>query len=117
MDAERMDVTFDCDACGACCKTFPIFSAEADAARESRIRTEALPLVEHVATPKFAYRLFPLPFHEACCFLDGEKRCTIYDTPPDVCRLFDAGSEQCQEARLRAGLPLLPPSENESGVA
>jgi hypothetical protein len=70
-------VTFECDGCGACCKTYPIFAAAADAAREPRIRAEALPLAPHVATPDYAYRLFPLPFHETCCFRAGDDRCTI----------------------------------------
>ena len=45
--------------------------------------------------------LFPLPFHQACCFLDGHQRCTIYSTRPGVCSEFQAGSSQCQEARHR----------------
>jgi hypothetical protein len=72
-----MEATFDCDSCGACGKTLPIFAAD----RESRIRRESLPLADHVAKPDYCHRLFPLPFHETCCFLDEESRCTI--TPPD----------------------------------
>jgi Fe-S-cluster containining protein len=107
-------LTFDCDNCGACCKTFPIFAANGDADREPRIRSETLKLANHIATPDYAYRLFPLPFHETCCFLDTDSRCTIYASRPDVCRRFAAGSEQCQEARRRVGLPPLIPT---SGVA
>jgi hypothetical protein len=105
-------VTFECDGCGACCKTFPVFAAQADAERESRVWAEALPLAPHVATPDYAYRLFPLPFHEACCFLAGDDRCTIYATRPDVCRRFAAGSDQCQEARGRVGFGPLTPTTN-----
>lgn len=98
---------FECDGCGACCRTFSIFAARSDAEREPRIKTESLALPEHVEGPGFAYKLFPLPFLEACCFLDSQDRCDVYATRPDVCRDFDAGSEQCQDARSRQGLSRL----------
>src|SRR5262249_33577149 len=31
---------YECDGCGACCRTFPIFASSADAAREPRIAAE-----------------------------------------------------------------------------
>jgi Fe-S-cluster containining protein len=104
---------FDCDGCGACCRTFPIFASAADAGREPRVRAEARRLDPSLATPGWEYRLFPLPFHEACCFLDDANRCTVYATRPDVCRAFAAGSDQCQEARARCGLPKLEPTRTE----
>jgi Fe-S-cluster containining protein len=107
---------FDCDGCGACCCTFPIFAAESDALREPRIRNEGRRLPLWLATPQWDYQLFPLPFHESCCFLDGENRCTIYATRPNVCRRFEAGSAQCQEARKLRGLPVLIPLEIERVV-
>ena len=78
-----------------------------DAAREPRIVAETRELAGWLETPKWAYRLHPLPFHEACCFLDADKRCTIYETRPDVCREFAAGDEPCQTARAARGLPPL----------
>jgi Fe-S-cluster containining protein len=101
---------YDCDSCGACCRTFPIFAAERDAQREPRIRDEGRRLALWLTTPDWDYQLFPLPFHETCCFLDGDDRCTIYATRPDVCRCFEPGSEQCQEARRQCGLPPLGPA-------
>ena len=98
---------YECDGCGACCKTFPIFAAAVDAEREPRICRESQQLLPAQATPEWHYRLFPLPFVETCCFLDPDSRCTIYATRPEVCRQFAAGSAQCQEARARQGLPLL----------
>jgi Fe-S-cluster containining protein len=95
---------YECDGCGACCRTFPIFASGADARREPRIAVEAIRLPGHLATPEWAYQLYPLPFLEACAFLDGECRCTIYAQRPDVCRAFTPGSAQCQEARSRQGL-------------
>jgi Fe-S-cluster containining protein len=98
---------YECDGCGACCRTFPIFASEADSQREPRIATETRRLPDWLATEQWRYQLFPLPFHETCCFLDGENRCTIYAMRPDVCRRFGAGSDQCQEARRECGLPVL----------
>jgi Fe-S-cluster containining protein len=102
---------YDCDLCGACCRTFPTFAAASDAEREPRIAAEGRRLEPWHATPRWTYQLYPLPFHETCCFLDAERRCTIYETRPDVCRAFAAGSIQCQEARARIGLPSLEPTD------
>ena len=67
--------------------------------REPRIAGEGRKLPDHLATPEWVYQLFPLPFHEACCFIDESARCTIYEGRPDVCRAFAAGGDQCQAAR------------------
>lgn len=95
-----------CDGCGACCRTFPIFVTEEDVEREPRIAEEGQ---RNTNSKKYSLTLFPLPFHEACCFLDGEQRCTIYETRPGICRELAAGSSQCQEARVRHALPRLKP--------
>jgi Fe-S-cluster containining protein len=102
----------ECDGCGACCRTFPIFAADADANRERRIAAEGRSLPSHLATERWRFQLFPLPFHDTCCFLDAGSRCTIYPTRPDVCREFAAGGEQCQAARSRIGLPPLMESRS-----
>ena len=103
-------MAFKCDGCAACCRTFPVFATHADAAREPRITEEGFLLPEHLQTPEWVYKLFQLPFHETCCFLDEANCCTIYPTRPDVCREFAAGSDPCQEARGRVGLPPLKPA-------
>ena len=104
---------FECDGCGACCKTFPIFAADADSEREPRIAVEGRHLAPHLRTPRWRYQLFPLPFLDVCCFLAGDNLCGIYPTRPDVCRAFAAGGDQCQEARGRQGLPpLVPPGQS-----
>ena len=61
---------YECDGCGACCCTYPIFASSDDAALEPRIMSESQKLAAHLETPRWAYRLFPLPFHDRCCFLD-----------------------------------------------
>lgn len=101
--------SFTCDLCGACCKTFAIFVAFNDATREPRIALEGRRLPAWQGTATWEFQLFPLPFHESCCFLDNNKQCVIYPTRPDVCRSFAAGGEQCQEARQRQSLPPLQP--------
>jgi Fe-S-cluster containining protein len=100
---------YECDLCGACCKTFPVFVSPEDAAREPRIASEGREIVPWQRNPSWAYQLHPLPFHTGCCFLGSDNRCGIYETRPDVCRRFSAGSEQCQEAREAIGLPPLTP--------
>lgn len=98
---------YECDGCGACCAYYTIYASRQDAAREPRILAETQELGGWLETPKWSYRLHPLPFHEACCFLDSDRRCTIYETRPDVCREFAAGDAPCQMARSAKGLPPL----------
>ncbi|MCE9529835.1 MAG: YkgJ family cysteine cluster protein [Planctomycetes bacterium] len=103
---------FTCDGCGACCRTFPIFASADDAEREPRIAREGRELATHLRTADWRFQLYPLPFRETCGFLDSENRCEIYDSRPDVCRRFEAGSPQCQEARRRGGFGELEKSES-----
>jgi Fe-S-cluster containining protein len=103
MSAEPTD--YDCTQCGACCRSFPIFASEADARLEPMIRQEARQLAEHLQTSDKSYQLFPLPFQNRCPYLQDDALCRIYPTRPNVCRQFQAGSEQCIEARRRQGIP------------
>ena len=93
-----------CDCCGACCSSFPIFASEGDAFCEPRIKEEACLVAEWETKEDKKFQLHPLPFHTACCFLGKDRLCKIYATRPEVCRKFEAGSDQCNEARLRVGL-------------
>ena len=99
-----MNKEFECDKCGACCKTFPIFASEDDAIREPRILSEGLRLDDSISDKEWRFKLYPLPFHHRCCFLGEHNLCAIYENRPDVCRAFKAGSAQCQAARARRGL-------------
>jgi Fe-S-cluster containining protein len=101
----KPDLTeYDCTQCGACCRSFPIFASDADALREPAIRNETRHLAEHLQSVNMAYQLFPLPFQTRCAFLKDDELCRIYETRPSVCRRFEAGSEQCIEARRRQGI-------------
>jgi Fe-S-cluster containining protein len=108
-----METGIECDGCGACCRTFSIFASEADARREPRVAAEGRRLPLSLAAEGKHFRLFPLPFLDACAFLDGEDRCTIYERRPEVCRAFAAGSEQCRLAREAHGLGPLGPAAEE----
>ncbi len=94
----------ECDGCGACCRVFPIFASSADAIREPLITIRGRELPEHRRTPAWRYQLYPLPFLDRCQFLDQRDRCQIYETRPSVCRKFEAGSLQCNQARGHIGL-------------
>lgn len=97
-------ILYDCTRCGACCRCFPIFASEVDAAREPMIRKESLLLALHLRKAERSYKLFPLPFLEQCSFLKEDQLCRIYETRPDVCRHFEPGGVQCIEARKRSGI-------------
>jgi Fe-S-cluster containining protein len=102
---------YECDRCGACCRTFPIFASEADARDEPRIATDSCRLPDHHVDERWTYRLFPLPFLTGCPFLQSDATCEIYSSRPQVCRSFAAGSPSCQEARSRLGLGFLAPND------
>ena len=95
---------YDCLDCGACCGCYPIFVSESDAEKEPKIKEEGILEKNFLRTEQRAYRLYPLPFLKACPFLREDKLCRIYETRPEVCRKFEAGSEQCIEARRRLGI-------------
>jgi Fe-S-cluster containining protein len=102
--SDRSEHEPQCDLCGACCKTFPVLVSIRDAEREPRILDEARCLEPWQQREEWNYQLHPLPFLNGCCFLGGDDRCTVYSTRPSVCRRFQAGSEECHEARARLGL-------------
>ncbi len=94
----------DCLECGACCRCFPIFVSDEDGEREPLIKENGILERNFLRTEKRAYRLYPLPFHDGCPFLQEDNRCRIYETRPSVCRQFAVGSAQCLEARKRKGV-------------
>ena len=104
MSVHHESTVYDCEDCGACCRCFPIFASEADAASEPLIQSEARALPKHLSDPDRAYQLFPLPFLKSCPFLKDDQKCRIYAKRPSVCRAFEPGSAQCKEARRRVGV-------------
>lgn len=78
----------ECDRCGLCCRWMRIDGVtEADRIREPRL---------------------PLAFPSVGCPLIGDDNlCSCYETRPDVCRRFVAGSTGCAIVRTANGLPAL----------
>ena len=95
---------YDCADCGACCRCYPIFALEADAAREPRIKDEGVYCDDFLRQGLVAYRIFPLARKDGCAFLQANQLCSIYETRPEACRKLEPGSRQCVEARRRVGV-------------
>ncbi|MBN8550973.1 MAG: YkgJ family cysteine cluster protein [Deltaproteobacteria bacterium] len=101
-----------CDKCGACCRTYPVQVSLADAEREPRIFDAGLVIPGWLRSKEHHFQLHPLPFLDSCTFLDASSCCRIYNSRPQVCRAFEAGSPECAEARRRCGLkPLGLPND------
>lgn len=97
---------YDCDLCGACCRgTLIVEAYYLDALREPRILdadvTGRKPVLDDLDDE---CRCVLLAAGLPCWFLSFDGRCTIYPTRPNTCVGFEAGDEQCQEARLSMGL-------------
>ena len=104
---------YDCDLCGACCRgTLIVEAYYLDALREPRILDADVtgrkrPLDDLDDEWSCVLLAAGLP----CQFLSAEGRCTIYPTRPNTCVGFEAGDEQCQEARSQLRLPPLQPRQ------
>lgn len=104
---------YECDLCGACCRgTLIVEAYYLDALREPRIleadvtgRKRALDDLD------YEWSCVLLAAGLPCRFLGDDGRCTIYSTRPNTCVGFEAGDEQCQEARAKMGLPPLQPRQ------
>lgn len=99
------DEVFDCTDCGACCRCFPIFASAGDAEREPKIKERGVYCEDFLGEKgRVAYRLYPLLNTKGCAFLQENQLCSVYATRPGVCRIFEAGSDQCVRARARVGV-------------
>lgn len=104
------DVPYECDRCGACCKAFIVEADLVDVLRDPRILEVPGNLVTLAKLIEDDSRCVLVAACKPCHFLDAGNLCTIYPTRPNACVGFFAGSEQCQEARSRKGVPPLLPS-------
>jgi len=100
---------YECDCCGACCRgTLIVEAFYLDALREPRILeadvTGRKPTLDDLDDE---CRCVLLAAGLPCRFLGMNGRCVIYPTRPNTCVGFEAGDEQCQEARSQLGLPPL----------
>ena len=84
---EDHSVSSKCN-CGACCQRLIIESTLRDAEREPRIAAECGPVRDF--DDIIGYSLNDKANGYACHFFDRETlRCTIYETRPLVCRVFN----------------------------
>lgn len=108
---------YECDCCGACCQgTLLVEAFQLDVLREPRLvesdpRTAGRSLDAVLAELDEEDRCLLIAggASRPCAFLDGENRCAVYPTRPNGCVAMPAGSEECQLARGRTGLPPLEP--------
>jgi Fe-S-cluster containining protein len=91
--------------CGKCCGPVPWTPAEL-----ARVTHQVPPGTERVVAPGGLSNVLMLvnPATGACAMLDAEKRCTVYERRPLMCRIFAAADDvglQCPFG-ARAGRPL-----------
>ncbi len=90
----------------------PVDVFEVDLLREPRIGEQAQPLRDPGLDGEVGY--LNCLESGACPLLNGENCCGIYPTRPSVCVLFEAGSDECQEARRVFGIPALEPVSTQA---
>lgn len=95
-----------CLSCGACCASFRVdFSVhETEDLGGPVPQGLVVPVTDHVARMRGTDYARP-----RCAALTGQvgvrASCGIYEWRPSPCREFEPGSEACQRARARSGLP------------
>ncbi len=100
-----------CQTCGACCASFRVdFSVhELDELGGAVPGGLAVEVNGRIARLRGTDHSPP-----RCAALTGRigerVACGIYEWRPSPCREFEAGSEACERARARHGLPTLPDS-------
>jgi Fe-S-cluster containining protein len=114
-----MASTYDCRKCGACCASYWQGDAyvrlyEVDL---EMLRGTSLPIIEQQygegddteLVPKLGTKV-DAEGQRVCVAFEGEVGqacgCGIYDLRPVACRMFEAGSVLCREARQKRGLPV-----------
>jgi hypothetical protein len=98
---------YECDGCGACCRSKLVDVYEIDTLRNPRIAEQMNPLREPGLDGEIGY--LNCVSNGGCVFLRDDYRCGIYITRPSVCVLYEAGSDDCQECRRNAGIPFFEP--------
>ena len=119
-----IEVRNDC-RCGECCRNLVIEVELDDAEREPRIKERGSPislpaeLTESGRKELAGYLLNSPENGNACTFLDRSTNlCSIYDTRPWVCRVFDCDGEG-REQLIQLGVPpgnftaLTPPAHTD----
>lgn len=96
-----------CQTCGACCAAFRVsfYWAETDAHPLGTVPAQ----LTQAVNPHYVCMNGTERNPVKCVALDGEVgqqvSCRIYAQRSSTCREFEAGSEVCNQARQRYGLP------------
>jgi uncharacterized protein len=109
-------MTFDCQACGACCHQFDVLLAPAEEdAFEANPHLRGLTVLHRLSSGmelRFMKRAGDASSSEGrCAALGGELgacTCTIYAQRPHLCAEFEAGSDECIKARKKMGFAAPP---------
>ena len=109
--SDGLPIVESCDGCGACCLVvthppfYSVFEEEGEEAWE-RLKRERRDLVLQIAGDHKRRRVGGEPLvGTPCLWYNPETRqCKHYDYRPLACREFDVGSEDCVDARRRAGI-------------
>ena len=107
-----MSEHFECDQCGACCRTKLVDVYDVDLLRELQLGQHTESLREPGLDGEVGY--LNCLTDRSCPFLNSENHCGIYPTLPSICVLFEAGSDECQESRRVFEIPPLEPARTEA---
>lgn len=99
----------DCRTCGACCygDEMWIHVMERD---DARLGDDAVRHLTVLTRHGRGYVARSMKMEGGRCvayrdrLADGGCGCSIYETRPDICREFDAGTPDCHAARRRRGI-------------
>jgi Fe-S-cluster containining protein len=97
-------VTFDCQACGACC-----YGPEEYVAVTAVDLCRMSPRVAGRYVAERGERRYLKMVHGRCAALharQGHFSCRIYGMRPEPCQVVEAGSRECLVARRRRGVDL-----------
>ena len=102
------EVEYDCLACGACYHGLDVLLDQADQDRFEQ-RPDLLRKTREYWCGQTVLFMKRDKQHDRCVALDvtpGCWKCTIYDERPQLCRDFQAGSDDCKAARIAKGYPV-----------
>jgi Fe-S-cluster containining protein len=105
----ELTVVESCSGCGACCQSLPAPPYKVVVTPDGRLEpsprgvpadVERLLAAPQVAREIRQQRLDSGQNHGPCCWLDPATRgCRWYEFRPEVCRVFEMGSEDCLAVR------------------
>jgi uncharacterized protein len=109
--SSQFPIIESCDNCGACCLVvtrppfYHVFHDMGEAALE-RLERERPDLVAELEEDDQARRAAGAPsYGTPCLWYDAlARRCRHYEYRPLACHEFEVGSEDCRDARRRAGI-------------